>query len=191
MNNIKRYSKLIIGFSLAISLILSIGYISNCVGAEQAKVSKSTLASDKKSEKILLEWKGRLEKENKLYNYAVKLFKSPIKSKAVIGKNPDSPHDYYYFIFSNGNEFVVDTLTDIIRFRLKSVKGFSDENEVINVLKQSVRDYQLDLNWQKPKERLEGDEKTIEYEAIADDDNSAAVLVYKKRKLIEVRFHLF
>jgi len=191
MTKIKHFTQVIVILCLAIFTVLIFECYFSSLGYTKGTKTKSTQVSKMETERILSEWKARLEKDNKLYSYAVKLYKAPIKSLGKINIFDGYKYGEFQFIFPGEKEFKIETLPpEITIFRLITPKGFSDEKEAISILRQCVQDKGLNLNWRKPIEECNGNERIIKYESFADGDNSAAMEVYKNEKLIEIRYHI-
>jgi len=126
-------------------------------------------------------------KENMLYLYAVKLFNQPLACKG--GNSEDGESAVMVFTFTNGATFKIDYDQSATNYALRVPGGFPDEKEARSIIKQ----YQggRAINWAKPDESSdERGEQVNSYWASGTDMNIGVDMVYKAKKLVELRYQI-
>lgn len=131
-------------------------------------------------------------KGNRLYLYAVKLFKAPTgREGKVTGTFDDIKYGIVKFTFAGGGVLEIETFPpESSRVTLRVPQGFSNDKEAGRVLEQYVREIGLEIDWSKPREEASGEIKTLYYEHEEPAYNATAVMVYKGTKLIEIGFSM-
>jgi hypothetical protein len=149
--------------------------------------------SDESKDGELSGWERMIKDEHDIYLYAVKLFNQPMTCKGDVESNADENRvGTIVFTFAGGSTFSIEASPPETSMTiLRAPGGFPDEKEARSILEQYSQEIGVHIDWSKPKEESRmGDEQVFTYWDPDEGLNAGADMVYKDKKLVEIRFHM-